>query len=384
MNDYFPAVAIGGPPHSGKSVLTYSLTQALRDEQIAHYVLRACPDGEGDWSNQAAQSTVRVIRRKGEFSQTFVQSVYEMLQNRHLPLLVDVGGQPTAEQEILFTACTHIVLIAQDENGLDAWRTLAQKHSLVIIAELHSSLTQPNLLTDRFPLLRGRLHGLERGETAAGEAFECLCLALKVLFARSRSALVDAHLAVAPAQPAIDLAHLAHTLDVNGFWRPQDLSNVLAYLPAAKPLAVYGRGPNWLYAAIAAHIFPAPLFQFDARLGWVSPPVFSVAEPTEVGPIDWRWEERADYSILHGHISDTLLDYAETAQFSVPKPTHRRGLVVSGRLPHWIATALVRAYREQPWVAFYQPQLAGSVVVYANQSAQSVGSVVSMEGIDEE
>jgi len=44
----FPALMIGGPPHSGKSVLAYSLTQALRARQIDHYLLRACPDGEGD------------------------------------------------------------------------------------------------------------------------------------------------------------------------------------------------------------------------------------------------------------------------------------------------------------------------------------------------
>ena len=43
--ELFPAVMIGGPPHSGKSVLAYSLTQALRARGVAHYVLRAYPDG---------------------------------------------------------------------------------------------------------------------------------------------------------------------------------------------------------------------------------------------------------------------------------------------------------------------------------------------------
>src|SRR5438552_6610469 len=45
-----PAILIGGPPHTGKSVLTYSLSQALRKRSIEHYVIRASPDGEGDWS----------------------------------------------------------------------------------------------------------------------------------------------------------------------------------------------------------------------------------------------------------------------------------------------------------------------------------------------
>lgn len=67
-----PAIAIGGPPHSGKSVLTYSLTQLLREQKIEHYVLRACPDGEGDWSNEAAPERVLAIRQKGQFTETFI------------------------------------------------------------------------------------------------------------------------------------------------------------------------------------------------------------------------------------------------------------------------------------------------------------------------
>ena len=51
-----PAVLIGGPPHSGKSVLIYSLSQALRARGVAHYALRACPDGEGDFSNETDQA----------------------------------------------------------------------------------------------------------------------------------------------------------------------------------------------------------------------------------------------------------------------------------------------------------------------------------------
>ena len=63
MNEPFssnrlPAVLVGGPPHSGKSVLIYSLSQALRARGIDHYALRACPDGEGDWSNEALPQLV--------------------------------------------------------------------------------------------------------------------------------------------------------------------------------------------------------------------------------------------------------------------------------------------------------------------------------------
>src|SRR6266849_6431229 len=98
MFNPLPAILIGGPPHAGKSVLTYSLTQALRKRNIDHYVIRACPDGEGDWSQEIDQDAVRVIRVKGTWMPSFVERVCRDLERRHFPLLVDMGGRPEAWQ----------------------------------------------------------------------------------------------------------------------------------------------------------------------------------------------------------------------------------------------------------------------------------------------
>lgn len=136
----FPAVLIGGPPHSGKSVLTYLLTRKLHDQGIEHYVLRACPDGEGDWSQEASPETVRLLRQKGTFSTAFVEHVGRDIARRHLPLLVDAGGRPTPEQERIFQYCTHAVLIAATPEDLAEWRTRAERCGLVVIAELQSVL----------------------------------------------------------------------------------------------------------------------------------------------------------------------------------------------------------------------------------------------------
>jgi CRISPR-associated protein Csx3 len=101
-----PAILMGGPPHAGKSVLTYSLTQALRQHGVPHYVMRACPDGEGHWSQETPQQVTKVIRRKGEFSETYVQRVCRDIERRQLPFLVDVGGLPQGEQFQIFRCCT--------------------------------------------------------------------------------------------------------------------------------------------------------------------------------------------------------------------------------------------------------------------------------------
>jgi hypothetical protein len=58
----------------------------------------------------------------------------------------------------------------------------------------------------------------------------------------------------------------------------------LGYLPSNTALGVYNRGPNWLCAALALHAYPAQLYQFDARLGWVAPPNL-VIDPTSPSPL---------------------------------------------------------------------------------------------------
>jgi CRISPR-associated protein Csx3 len=102
MSQRFPAVMISGPPDSGKSVLTYNLSQALRQQGVQHYVLRATPDGEGDWTHEADQGLIRTILVPQKWTPDFVEYVCQSLEQRHLPLVVDVGGRPAPWQEIIF------------------------------------------------------------------------------------------------------------------------------------------------------------------------------------------------------------------------------------------------------------------------------------------
>jgi len=163
----FPAVLIGGPPHSGKSVLTYGLTQALRRRGVAHYVVRAAPDGEGDWPNEAAQALVRELRVKGDFGPKFIAFVCESILGRHLPLLVDVGGRPTRDQERILDCCTHAILLTPDDQALARWQDLAHRHGLSVVAELTSRLEGRDQVLAREPLLRGVVTGLERATSLA-------------------------------------------------------------------------------------------------------------------------------------------------------------------------------------------------------------------------
>jgi len=373
-----PAVVIGGPPHAGKSVLAYSLTRALRQRAVPHYVLRAYPDGEGDWANESDQELVRAIRVKGFGSPEWIARIARDIARRHLPLIVDPGGKPTPWQEAIFDQCTHAILLYRDDASRAEWLARWQHHGLISIAELYSDLNGQNQLADAGTIVRGTLAGLARGRVASGAAFDALVDRLAILFAYSSDELRAQHLAHAPAELVLELGRLGktlHALDGQGHWMPTALPHVLDYLPAATPLALYDRAPNWLYAALALLARPASLYQFDVRLGWVTPPTLRLGTPPADSPLRPQVLLRNDYARIEFQLRDAYLDYTETEGLVVPRVPDDTPVVLSGKLPLWLWSALALVYAHAPWLGVYQPQLQGAVIIYA-RDAQDVGRLV--------
>jgi len=375
-----PAVALGGPPHSGKSVLAYSLTQTLRERGCLHCLLRAYPpDGEGDWFLTGEQQQVRHFRIKGADSEAWLPLLKRDLARRQLPLLVDLGGLPTLEQETLLDSCTHAIVLAPDDDTQKAWRACMQRHGLILLADLHSELQGKPRLDAEVPLLRGTLTGLERGTRASGAAYEALVTRLERLFGYAAPGLKSHHLRSAPTELVVDLALLAARLGRSAQrWQPGDLQSVLDYLPKGEPVALYGRGPNWLYAAVAKWACPAPFFLFDIRLGWVEAPALDTGEPSPDAPLRVSAQADASATKLLFNVPDAYLDILEAAALRMPPCSAEQGIILSGKLPQWLWAALVRACdRKVPWIAVVQPQVHGAVVVHSRVPEVAVGQVIS-------
>lgn len=378
----FPAVLIGGPPHSGKSVLTYLLTQYLRQRGIEHYVLRACPDGEGDWSQESTPDQVRLLRQKGAFDRTFVDRVCRDIEQRHLPLLVDAGGRPSPDQERIIQRCTHAIVLSANSQGMDEWRHRVEQYGLIIVAELHSELHGSDQIEVEKPVLRGVISGLERNAPTGGIVVEALANRLARLMHYDQAELVQQHLQRAPAELVVDLDRLARQMWAEATqrrWIPPDLPQILDSIPATTPLAIYGRGPNWLYAALAGHTAPAPFSLFDPRLGWVQAQSLRRVPQPVADVIRWQSREEQDYTLLKAHLLESYLDYDDLSDLTVPQLDRQRGIVVSGKLPFWLLTSLIVTYHEHPWLAVIQPQLnPNSVIIFSRCEDYRPGNTIQV------
>ena len=362
-----PAVLLAGPPHCGKSVLAYMLTFGLRERGISHYLLRAAPDGEGDWFLRGEPNAVRELRLqyKRDFSAQFVRHMTAAVANRALPLLVDVGGKPRGAQLNILAACSHSILLYRTEEQLLEWRAMLQGLGLQAVAELRSELTGPERL-DGFSPLRGTIGGLDRDASArcSGEMLERLLELTAGILQYSEAQLEQVQCARAPL-PVMNERQVAENLGVQCtagrlVWHAEDLDRLGPWVPAGKPLAIYGRGTVWLAAWLAARALPAEAAIFDARFGWLRVPRAARRSPAslrvQASPV--RGGLRLDFDLL-----DAVLEPGELRL--PPWPDEPGGVLLSGKLPRWAFAALARYFaRRKPWVAVWDAALGAAVTVW--------------------
>jgi len=363
-------VLIGGAPNCGKSVLSYLLSAHLRRHGVAHYLLRAAPDGEGDWFvHNHGNPVVCQIRQshKGYFTPEFVQQVRATIENRLIPLLVDVGGKPRGEQFGILRACTHAIVLYCEESQRTIWLNWLEESGLAPLAVLRSVQNAPDRIISLTPVLRGDISGLERRGAHTGVTFGALLERLSGIMRYEESQLAGIHLRAAPLPPLLE-SNLARTLHhgtgVEGtpIWKPEQLPALAALVDAQHypyGAALYGRGPLWLVAALSWMLYPAPLAVFDVRLGWVMLPTLRSAP---CSPLQWELEQREDYVFLSARLNGSFIT-PDGLWLSSDLPAHTP-IVLDGRLPRWAVASLVRALAlDRPWVALRDLHDGGAVVV---------------------
>lgn len=152
-----------GPSHSGKSVFVANLIDKLPTDACT--IIRACPDGEGNWSNNKNQNETTIVRKKGKFTQSFIDDACKAIDNQtNKIVLVDVGGLISNENEQFFKHCDSFIVISNDEKKKLEWLKFGQKLGLDCVGCLDSSLEGQEEIYARKPYFQGRIVGLERGK----------------------------------------------------------------------------------------------------------------------------------------------------------------------------------------------------------------------------
>lgn len=388
MINLLPAVLVGGPPHAGKSVLLYRLRHALRERHIEHYLLRACPDGEGNWFHEGNPDHVGTIRVKhSEWPSQFVERVCQDIKHRCLPFLVDMGGRPKPSQESLLHLCTHCILLLKEDSPEenDHWLHLVEENNLLPVSQLFSKRKGTSIVTSRSPIFEGTLIGLERHSLQAdlGSVFEELVDRIAALFTS-----YDIHnrertfFQYAPTDIVLDLnTELLTFTTTSTKWEPAMLPQLLERIPEHVPLSVYGVGPNWLYAALAAHTHKQPFYLFDPKLpfGWIQPA--QVYFGTEVSPeVRVSTESHEEMTILKITFPQDHLNYFQLDPLAFPLIPPEKGLTIDGRIPYWLLTALVRLYKTAGvyWIAPFYVPANQAVVVYSRGGSYRPGDSTSI------
>lgn len=389
MVNLLPAILIGGPPHSGKSVLFYSLTKSLYERGVKHHIIRAC-DGEGNWFQEIHrtldQDTVRLILKKSkvDWTPTFVDGMCRDLDRRHSPMLVDMGGRPKEWQTCILQNCTHSLLLLRndDDESVHFWQQLVCSTDLLPLAELQSIQYGSSVLQMETPVVQGTLAGLERGTLAHGPVFDALVERIAALFSTySLEELEQTQVQNAPTDLAIHLPQLLRTFDpLTNEWKPAMLRLLADELPLHTPMAIFGRGPGWLYAALAAQVGELPFYQFDPRIGWIAPPTLELSSQSASEAIAVHLDYGQNEQVLSVRLTNEYLDYLQAEGLPFSPVATERGLIINGKMPLWLLTALVRLYSKVgvPWIACYQPQIEGAVVVHSQTDEISIGDVITM------
>jgi CRISPR-associated protein Csx3 len=374
-------IAVGGPPHSGKSVLISVLRSLLPREK--YVIVEGAPDGEGitGWAHEADPELVRAVRRKGKFLEEFMEWVVDSVRNSRMPIiLVDLGGMLVAEDgsfsptgqrltsqnERIVRECDGIIVIANPDYAEVAARWLAEAERLGVkpIAILESILEgAEDEVYEAGPPLRARITRLERECPPVGSAIARALADLLLELAGEGTG------ADGSAEADVNFPRLAEALNLpvrNGGpdrdWFPGILPPLVAFVAAAttdrEVVNLWGNCPaGFPYHALACGL-PQRVRYFDPKVGgYVAlPEVEPSGEGSQV--LDWRVEDRDDYSFVEFVIPLQIFDVAKLPMVIPPAvPTHK-GVVLSGKGPWWLTGTICRAYHRAGvlWVAVFTPQ----------------------------
>ena len=175
-----PAIFIGGPPDSGKSVLSNALRLSLMQKlQKRVFLHRANWDGDGNWKHESSnRELVKKLALENEnrlhekakelLPKYFIDQAQAVRNLRELVdlVLVDVGGQVQSEKAPLVPSCTHYIIISRDCEAIAQWHDFCRP-TLKPLAVIHSVLDHREEILQTQPVLEMVAGRWQEGERSS-------------------------------------------------------------------------------------------------------------------------------------------------------------------------------------------------------------------------
>lgn len=357
-------VVICGPPHSGKSVFLANLQSRLPVEH--HMLIFGAPDGEWHWSNQADQGLVKELRHKGQFSSEWCGGIIGAIQSAQQRLvLVDTGGKRLPPNDEIFSSCDGFIVISSSPEEMVEWRKYGEAQGCQCMAELDSVLQGTSeLYPDRGDgIIRGRISGLERGQTVESPVLNAiasrLCQVIKVNAEMTEAEFV----ANINGAKLVDYLGITDRSDPYLGVRPWHTASALRLTAVARQpetVRIWNIRASFLTCAFASAL-PGKVELFGVSEGYVQLPETTPTGNGSGDGLKWETTELAEYTLVeyrkHGFFTKKMLG---TVVPPVVNP--RKGVVLStDGPPIWLDATISRSYAKvgAPWIAVFVPVESG-------------------------
>lgn len=357
-------IVVCGPPHSGKSVFLANLMRQLPPDSF--YLAFAAPDGEWHWSNFGDQDLVAAVRQKGKFTENFIGSMVEAIRANEQPLvLVDTGGVRSEANERIFDACDACVILSSKPDETALWREFAARHHVAVLAELDSVL---HGTCELYPpasdgVIRGRISGLERGQTIESVTLAAVVERLRQIIRENAEITEGEALCQVNGATLVTRLGVADPNDPFLGIRPEHLRPALSLTRAVAKLEtvrIWNVRAAILASAYAARI-PGSVELYDVSKGYVRIPDAAPQGDGFCPGVEWEVLPLPEFTLVKWK-NTRFITVDDLRQLVPPGVDVTKPVVVANDgPPMWLHATLVRTYSRAgcPWVGQFWPVESG-------------------------
>lgn len=396
--NYQTKIVICGSPHSGKSVFITNLYKILPQKYT--FLIRACPDGEGVFSNNKNQNIIQLTKRKGEMSSEFVKEVKQQISKETAPIvLIDVGGLQSKENEEIFKDCDLAIILDKSEENIKSWEEFCLKQNVGILAEVKSELGKEfkSWLDDSEDIIKGNIANFQRGEDKTKDIIVSK-LAKEISDIASNKGLVEKGKELLSEDNVFNMREVASYLKMikndNIEWKTEKAKDIFYYSSGfafvRDELKIFEARANWVTglvceAAKKQNIEDISLY--DTRLNkYVETKKLKVEEEIEEqtignikkyeilpGKINLYTAQNEDEEIIQFEIDPkSSIKEEDMDKIVLPPIDKDKKINISGRLPLWLFTSISKTY-ENDEKTVLQP--GNGFIQYASSKSENLGKI---------